>query len=386
MAEVLDTGPPPRPARTRRWVTIAGGVALAAVATLLAARSDPDPAAAPAPTPTTAAPTRPAGEPGEAVLVSVAVGRRAVYALASRCDTSVSPVCRFQLYRRDLGNGRWRPLPWQIGPRRGIGLAPALSVTGDEVVTIVTTIGRAQVYTSSDDGITVAERPLVPGPPVAAATTGSLLGQDYCSGCEDRVTVLEPTTGRARPLAVQPPFRGSRLRSVDRAGDVLWAVAVDRQRTTTAVSTDAGRSWRLVPVPGRSSPNQLLLVVAGRDGSAWLVAGSYLGGPPQQLTQVRRITGPGGAWRTLPEQVPRTMRSVLAGERGLLLAEANGILWRLSSDGRFRRLPEPGLFRPGELVTGPGGEVVALSPDDANGRTVLLSYDEGETWRAEQVF
>lgn len=385
MADVLDTGPPRPPTRSRRWVTVTGAVVLAGVATLLAARSDPDPdpAGTPAPPPTTA----PADPADRATLVSVTVGTRAVYALASRCDTGADPVCRYQLHRRSLGDGRWGPLPWEIDPRPGAGPTPVVGVSGDEVITVVASIDPPQVHVSTDDGLTVTVRPVVPGPPVDALSATAVLDPGTCASCVDRITALEPATGRVRLLAGQPPLGGAQLRSVDRSGDVVWVAGAGPGRTaTTAVSTDGGRTWRTRPVPGTVGPNQQLQVVAGRDGSAWLVSGSYLGGPARQLTGVRRIDGPGGTWRALPDPEPTTMQSVLAGDRGLLLVEVNGTVWRTASDGRFRRLPDPGLLRPGTLVGGPGREVVSLSPDDATARTVLLSYDEGESWRAEQVF
>ena len=79
------------------------------------------------------------------------------------------------------------------------------------------------------------------------------------------------------------------------------------------------------------------------------------------------------------------MASALVGERGLLLAETNGTVWRLRPTGTFGRLPDAGLLRPGGLTTGPGRVLASVSPDEAIARTVLLSYDEGETWRAERV-
>jgi hypothetical protein len=385
VADVLDTGPPRRPVRSRRWVTTAGAVALAGVAALLAARSTtPD---RPTPTPaaaTTAAAARPTGP----VLVSLALGTTSAYALAADCDTPTFPVCRYQLHRRT--DGRWEPLPWRVGPRRGVGLAPAVTVSGPpgaEVVTVVTSIDPPQVYTSTDGGRTVTAHRLGTGPPIAAVPPTGVLDPGYCAGCADRIGVLDPATGRTRPLAAQPPLGTARLRSFDRVGDVVWAVGADPRATVSAVSTDAGRTWRAVPVPGRPAPNQLLRVLAGADGSAWLVSGSYLGGPPQQFSGVRRIDGPGGAWRELPARPgPRTMQDALAGARGLLLGEVNGTPWRVPPGGGFQRLADPGLLRPAELVRGPGGRVASLSPDDANGRTVLLSDDEGGSWRAERVF
>ena len=207
MADVLDTGPPRPPARRRRWVTTAGAAVLAGVAALLAARSNPEPAA-PRAGPTVTAPV--ARGPSDAVVVAVAVGTRAVYALAARCDNTAAPVCSYRLHRRPLGDGRWRPLPWAIGPRRGVGLAPLVSVTAGEVVSVVATLDPPQVHTSTDDGLSVTVRPVAPGPPAAALTSAVLLDPGACPGCADRLTVLEPTTGRTRPLLRQPPLRSRR--------------------------------------------------------------------------------------------------------------------------------------------------------------------------------
>jgi hypothetical protein len=382
VADVLDTGPPRRPVRPRRWVTTAGALVLAGVAALLAARSTSDRATAP-PAPTTSAPAPRAAE--EEGVLSVAVGTRAAYAVSGRCESTASPVCGYRLHRRELPDGRWRPLPWSVEPRRGIGLAPFVTVTGDEVVSLVSLIDPARILTSTDDGGTVTAHRIVRGPPVAALPADGVFVPDLCGGCENQVAVVEPATGRSRPLAVQPPLGGGTLRSADRVGSVVWVVAARPQGTTTAVSTDAGRTWQVRPVPGRTNPNQQLRVLAGRDGSAWLLFGSYLGGPPEQLAGVRRIDGPGGRWGELDRSGPQTLGSALAGQQGLLVVETNGTVWRRPAAGRFARLPEPGPYRPGDLAGGPGGVVAAVSPDDANRRTVLLSDDGGETWTTERV-
>jgi hypothetical protein len=372
-----------RPVRRRRWPTAAGALGLAAVAALLAARSAPDPAPRPAPT---AAPTRAAAPVPERSVVSVAVGRRALYALVARCDGAAVPTCGYQVYRRAASTGTWQSLPWQLSPRNASGVPPVIEVTGDEVVTVLTGLDGGEAQTSSDDGITVTTRRLTGGPAAAAVPAGGLLDAAYCVSCQDGITVVEPRTGRVRRLAAQPPLAGLPVGSFDRNGDVLWAVAAGAGAARSTVSTDGGRSWRVVPLPPIPGAAPLLQVVAAADGSAWLITGSFQGGPPEQLTGLRRIDGPGGRWRTLPLSGPRTIRSALAGTGGLLVIDVGGSVWRLPPDGRFVRLADPGLYRPGTLVRGPRGRLASVSPDDARNRTVLVSEDDGGTWRPEQVF
>lgn len=382
MADVLDTGPV-RPVRRRRWLTVLVSVAVAGTAATLAARSGGDPAPprpSPSPTPTPVA--DPGPPPGRSV-VTVAVGEHAAYALVGDCDPADPASCTYQLHRWHLDGSGWTALP--LRTRRGGGAVPTLSVAGD-VVTVVTGAEPALVHTARDGDRDFAVHQVRPGPAVAAIPAGALLGTPFCGTCPDRLAMLEPVTGLVRPLATQPPFPGgTRLRSYDRAGDVVWALASGPRAVATAVSTDAGRSWRAVPVPGLIPRAQSLQVLAGRDGGGYLVAGSYLGGPSNQLAAVWRIDRPDAGWRQLPRPAPRTVASALVGERGLLLAETNGTVWRLQPTGAFGRLPDAGLLRPGVLTTGSGRVLASVSPDEAIARTVLLSYDEGETWRAERV-
>jgi hypothetical protein len=383
VAEVLESGPE-RTGRRRRWPTVAGGLALAAVAAVLAARSGADPRPGPAPTP--APTTRVALPPPERAVIAVAVGRRAVYALVSRCDGAGVPSCGYRVHRREAATGRWGALPWQLPVRTATGGPPQLSVSPDEVVTLYTGSERDEVQSSADDGITVTTRRVTGGRPVDGIPPGGVLDVSYCLTCPDGLAVVDPRTGVVRSLAAQPPLGGLPTGVFDRQGDVIWAMSAGPGQARSAVSTDAGRSWRSVPiapVPG-SSPRLDLLAAA--DGSAWLVTGSYEGGPPQQFTGLRRIDGPTGQWRSVPRSGPRTVQSALAGAGGLLVVDSGGAVWRLPPAGRATRLSDPGLLRPGQLVRGPGGRLASVSPDDARNRTVLVSDDDGASWRAERVF
>jgi hypothetical protein len=81
----------------------------------------------------------------------------------------------------------------------------------------------------------------------------------------------------------------------------------------------------------------------------------------------------------------------VAGRRGLIVTEETGQLWRLVADGTMRRLPPvdfDGVLIPaGAPVTGSGRVLLGIPANqpDIGAPTVMLSYDEGETWLVEQI-
>ena len=80
----------------------------------------------------------------------------------------------------------------------------------------------------------------------------------------------------------------------------------------------------------------------------------------------------------------------MAGRRGLIVTEETGQLWRLLADGTRRRLPvdfDGVLIPAGAPVTGPGRVLLGIPANqpDIGAPTVMLSYDEGETWLVEQI-
>ena len=87
----------------------------------------------------------------------------------------------------------------------------------------------------------------------------------------------------------------------------------------------------------------------------------------------------------------RSAAVVVAGSRGLLLGGAEDPLWRLTSDGTARRLPAPvqdGMrLSPGIVVDGPARMLLATpyDPPAPGPPTLLVSYDEGESWLVEEV-
>lgn len=370
-ADVLSGGGPGRP--RPRWVTGAGIGLAVLVAVVLAIRAAPGrSSSAAAPAPSASAASRPATG-GEAGVVAVAVGSQWAYALTSQCDPG--GACAYRLHRRSLGGGAWTALPLVTGARAGV--VPVLAVSGDEVATVLlpaaglvhSTAGRGDVHA------------LVPGPPVDAVPADGLADPDYCGSCRGRVTVVEPATGRMRPLRRQP-FQGGRLRSYALRGDTLWAVSTTAAGVTSAVSTDRGRTWRTRPIPGLAPGIETLQLVTGPTGPAYLLC-STAGG--SRLVGVWSTQAAGGAWERMPGPIPRSARSAVAGDRGLLVADRGGTVWRLHPTGSFLSLPDPGPTRPELIATGPGRMLAATLRGRIPDRLVLTSYDEGESWRAETI-
>jgi hypothetical protein len=79
------------------------------------------------------------------------------------------------------------------------------------------------------------------------------------------------------------------------------------------------------------------------------------------------------------------VRSALVGDRGLLIADPSGTVWRLQPTGAFAALPDPGPTRPELVVTGPARMLVATPRGRIPDPLVLTSYDEGESWRTERI-
>jgi hypothetical protein len=152
-----------------------------------------------------------------------------------------------------------------------------------------------------------------------------------------------------------------------------------------AVSVDWGRTWRGAPVPVDPDLDGLQLAI-GPGGAGYLL-GTTLGGldGTGRLSGVWAAEAPGRSWRRLAGPVPRGVRSALADDRGLLVADLGGTVWRLQGDGTFAALPDPGPTRPAELAAG-GGRLIAATPRGGiPDPLVLTSGDGGESWRTERL-
>jgi hypothetical protein len=362
VAEVLSGGGSDGPVRPRRWLVVAGVLALV---TVVALRARTDPAPAPAP--------RPIAAPAQTTVVSVAVGARWTYALVSVCDGRIVHECDYRVHRRDVTAPGWQPLPMHVTGRTTIGLDVTLRVTGNDRIALVQR--NESVVSSPDGGITVSTARLRRGPPIAALPAGGILADGLCDGCDEQVTVLDPATGEVRVLATQPSFEGIGLRLARADGAVLWVAQIGPDAAGTAVSQDGGRSWRTLPLaPGLQRTGPVVLT-AGRGGAAYLIGRR----DDAQQPDVRRIDGPGGSWQRLtPRSGPTSAYSAVLDERGLLIGDAGGTAWRLLDTGDFLALPGTTGY-----LAGGAGRVLAGLPLTPG--VVQLSWDGGLTWRVERV-
>jgi hypothetical protein len=381
VADVLSSGDPPRVPSRRRGVTIAGTVLLAAAAVLLAARSAPGrPDAAPLPTPRPVEVVRGSG-PG---VVSVAVGTRWAYALVAECDPGAARACGYRLHRRPVdGSGGWAALPLVTETRTTVGVVPTLAVSGADVVTVLEQSTSGRVY-SSAAGVGASQHQLARGRPIDVVPAAGLLDSAVCDTCRERLVALEPDTGLLRPLRNQP-FPGAGVRAYTMRGDTAWAVSTTSAATTSAVSLDRGRSWRTVPVPGLAPDIDTLQLATGAGGDAYLLCSTTGTNGTSRLAGVWAISGPAGKWERMPGPIPRTVRSALVGERGLLVTDPGGTVWRLERDGAFAALPDAGPTRPGFVTTGPGRILAAVPRGRIPDPLVLTSSDGGESWQTERI-
>jgi hypothetical protein len=379
VADVLSGGPPPGSRRPPRWALIAGTAVLATVAALLAARSTPEKVQA-APSPPAPAPVLTRNSPG---VVAVAVGTRWAYALVAECDPEATRACGYRLHRRSFDGRPWTALPLVTETRTTLGVVPTLVVSGEDVVTVLEQSTSGRVY-SFLDGVGASQHQLGPGPPIDAVPPDGLLDSALCDRCRERIVVLEPATGRLRPLRNQP-FPAAGVRAYGLRGGVAWAVSTTGTDTTSAVSLDRGRSWRTVPVPGLAPGIDALQLVPGASGDAYLLGSTTQLDGDSRLVGVWAISGPARRWELQKGPAPLSVRSALAGERGLLISDLGGTVWRLEPTGAFAALPDPGPTRPADLATGPARMIAATPRGRIPDLIVLTSYDEGESWRAERI-
>ena len=386
---------PPGPRRStaarRRWAGIAGTVLVAAAALGLAARSLPEPAATPPPT----APTVVLAEPIRFV-ADVAVGTEFAYVLLGSCvGPEETRQCRYGVLRRSIAGGGWTATAMETGPVAGATGPARLFATPDDRVTVVDQPTVGNVHASPNGGDTVTVHALSQGPPVAAVPPGGVIELGLCESCLSRLTVLEPATGRLRPLA-----RGPRLgtnvgiRAFAASGSVLWVLGDGGSRLISAVSLDAGRTWRVLPVGGAGAPAEVAALASDGGRGAYLLVGrAVLPDVRSEWSELWRVgdpARPGAAWRPLPPIVrPRSAVGLMVTQRGLLVQAEGGALWRLGPDGQPRELPPIEVdgvpVHPGRLAAGGRMLLGVLPRSETAPPAVLVSDDDGETWRVERI-
>jgi hypothetical protein len=367
-------------------------VLVGAAAVVLAARSLPEAAAPPPP-----APTFGQDEPIRFV-ADAAIGTRWAYVLVADCiGPEETRQCRYRVFRRTLTAGGWTATAIRTGQVAGAAGLARIFVTAGDHVTVVDQPTVGNVLTSPDGGDTVSARALSSGSQVAAVPAGGVVDLSLCETCLNRLTVLEPRTGRLRTLATPPPLgTDTGVRSFAESGGVLWALGDGGSRLVSAVSVNLGRSWRVLPVGGARAPTKLASLVSdGGRGAYLLVSRDDRPDVEDEFSELWRIgdpTRPDAAWRQVtPPTRPRTATGLLVSKGAMLVRDEAGQLWRLDRDGVMRELPPLQLdgvpAGPDLVVTGPARMLLGVvnDPDDSRPPRALLSYDGGETWQVERL-
>ncbi len=411
--DVLGWGPdeptgPPRPrrpgwpervrqassaVRRRRWTGLAGTVLLGAAAAVLAVRAGADPEAPPPPQPTR---TFALGPPIQLVS-EVAFGPDRAYALVAGCvGPEETRQCRYRLMQRGLGRADWTVTAVQSGPVAGAAGSARLFVDGDRL-TVVDQPTVGNVLTSPDRGRTMTVQGLSSAPPVPAVLKDDIVDLGLCDACINQLTVLEPRTGRLRPLAVQPPLGPAiTVRLFAESAGALWTVGDDGPRLVSSVSVDGGRSWRTLPIGGGpGTAETAVLAPDGRRGAWLLVSRDADVHTPNEFSELWRVgdpTRPGAAWKLVtPAQRPKSVNGLLVSGGTALIRDENGQLQRLGPGGVLRALPPFQLdgapLGPDTMVAGPGRLLLGIvnRPESTEPPRVALSRDGGESWQVEQL-
>jgi hypothetical protein len=367
--DLLESGSARSPTRValrgRAWILTV--LVLAGLAVVLAARSSGRPAAAPARPP--AAPVQaPVVRPPDYYLYDAAVAGGRVYALAGFCVGG----CGYRLLTWD--GTRWASTRMTV-PANSISPGRLL-VTGRYLAVLDGT--RPGAYVSRDGGRTFGATTGRTGAP-AAAVPGGLVADLGAGG----VGAFDPVAGVRHPLRTQPL---PDVRSVATVGRTLYAVARQGPALVVAASTDAGRSWRrttVVRVPYRTPE---LALVAGADGSAYLVVTRTLPAGEPGVVQVWRNAG--RSWTRLVDYsrstsaTPRFTTAVGDPNGGILLADGSAGGQLVYDTGRSVNFQLPaGAAGDPPLVPAVlrrGGDTVAAIT--ADGGHLLLRHDRDAGW------
>jgi len=372
--DLLESGSARSPSRLalrgRGWILAV--VLLVGLVVVLAARSSGQPAATPAPPPVVPL-QAPVVRPPNYYLYDTAVSGGRVYALAGFCTGR----CGYRLLTWD--GARWASTRIKV-PASSVSPGRLL-ITGRYLTVLDGT--RPGAYVSRDGGRTFTVRTGRTTSPVAAVPTG--LVADLGDG---GVGVFDPVAGEWHPLRTQPL---PHARSIVTVGRTLYAV--DRQGTglVVASSIDAGRSWRrttVVTVPYRTPE---LALVAGTDGSAYLVVTRTLPAGEPGVVQVWRNAG--RSWTRLVDysrsisSTPKFTTAVGEPNGGILLADGSAGGQVVYDTGRSVNFQLPGgavgdpPLVPALLRRG-GSTVAAITVD---GGHLLVRHDHEAAWTVLQL-
>jgi photosystem II stability/assembly factor-like uncharacterized protein len=325
----------PRPYVARRRATgcvvvaLAGLVALLALMLVAVAGTGGDPRSAPTTAPSTT--TWPVGDRHSRL--DVEDGQRPRSIGFADADTGFvlftgrsGPAA---LFRTGDGGRSWQRLALDVGDRDVHGLMvlspTALVLPVDSGGHLVSRDG-GRTFTSEDD------YPVDLQAPMDRRATLRCGEQDHYDGRCRRYEVAK----QERAVPQQPPLRDDVDDVAEDAQGTIWAVASAQDGIFTAVSSDAGTTWRLLPdlrTPGRV--DHLQLVGAPDGGELWLLATRSDGA-------VTAYRAEGATWRPVTDALRPgfAVKQVVTAGGGVLFLAGGGAGY-LDGNGGWRPLPAP---------------------------------------------
>jgi len=350
-------------------------------------------------TPATPPPTMHYSPPAGQVLVDVKFAGQHAYALVGICAIAGEPsTCQHALLQSEDAGRTWlrrrvQPVPPLTGTE---GFSAMLLLAGADHTLTILDPAHHLVSQPTDRIDTYSTRQLRAGPPVQAVPPGGAVLTDLCSGqgCQRAVTVLDPATGVVAPLRHPPPLPVPVTAALfdDRGG--LWAAGGSASGTDppfTAYSSDRGRTWRLLPVP--RGPRgvrgaQLYPMPDGR--GAYLIGARYdqltVKNDLADLWRIGDPTAAGAAWTRIALAIRpgSALGAVAMTDGSLLFTEETGGAWRVTPTGDVSGAETPVAGIPAQpyvITRGAGGPIYAREDPSAPAVSLVVSENEGRTWR-----
>jgi RNA polymerase sigma-70 factor (ECF subfamily) len=318
--------------RRRRFgavlAVVVAGAAIPVLRTALRPVADERPAAEP-----------PAAEPTRSFVydVDVDIGEQVQgYALRAVCParSQTAPCSTEVLYTED---GAFWAVQSRLPPPTtgsGFGVDRRIHTLGWRKVVIES---RSERWYSADSAMTWRTVPVEPVGAVEAIPTNAVLRSRcfvvtaMCQG-PGQLLVTLPDSGRLAPLE-HPPALDQLVPARIPAADGGWWVSGRDPATgrwSLAVSRDAGRSWRIIPLPPLSGTPHAGIAVSATQNTLYATAVGQLPDTAFGLLAIFRSTDAGTTWTTAWQADDRRQPHSISGA---LIAAPDGVLTVTTQDG-----------------------------------------------------